>query len=87
MKNGELTLRVGKDQVKFNLYKSMEFLSDINASYMRIDTLIPSQDDFLYDFGKRSPLEQCSTKLLTTSELDCEDLSTTLELIETIHAL
>ena len=38
---GELTLRVGKDQVKFNLYKIMEFPSDVNASCMRIDTLIP----------------------------------------------
>ena len=42
VKSGELTLRVGEDQVKFNLYKSMEFPSDINASCMRINTLIPS---------------------------------------------
>ena len=42
LKSGELTLRVGEYQVKFNLYKSMEFPSDINASCMRIDTLIPS---------------------------------------------
>ena len=26
VKNGELTLRMGEDQVKVNLYKSMEFL-------------------------------------------------------------
>ena len=84
VKNGELTLRVGEDEV---LYKSMEFHSDVNASYMRIDTLIPSQDNLLYDFGKRSPLEQCLTKSLTTAELDCEDLSSILELIETILAL
>ena len=87
VKSKELTLRVGEDQVKFNLYKSMEFPSDINASCMIIDTLIPSQDELLYDFGKRSPLEQCLTKLLTTAEVDYEDLSDTLELIETIHAL
>ena len=87
VKSGELTLRVGEDQVKFNLYKSMEFPSDINASCMRIDTLIPSQDDLLYDFGKRSPLEACLTKSLTTAEVDCEDLSATPELIEIIHAL
>ena len=87
VKMGELTLRVGEDQVKFNLYKSMEFLSNINASCMRINTLIPSQDDLLYDFGKRSPLEACLTKSLTIAEVDCEDLSTTLELIETILTL
>ena len=42
VKREELALRVGKDQVKINLYKSMEFPSNINASCMRIDTLIPS---------------------------------------------
>ena len=42
LKSRELTLRVGEYQVKFNLYKSMEFPSDINESCMRIDTLIPS---------------------------------------------
>ena len=52
MKNGELTLRVGKGQVKFNLYKSMEFPSAENVSCMRIDALIPSHEDVLYDFGK-----------------------------------
>ena len=87
VKSGELTLRVGEGQVKFNLYKSMKFPSDINASCMRIDTLIPSQDDFLYDFGKRSPLEACLTKSLTTVEVNCKDLSAIQELIETILAL
>ena len=42
VKNGELTLRVGEDQVKFNMYENMEFLSAENASCMRIDALIPS---------------------------------------------
>ena len=67
VKNGELTLRVGEDQLKFNLYKSMEFPSTENASCMRIDTLIPSQEDVLYDFGKSCPLEKCLTKSLTTT--------------------
>ena len=42
VKNGELTLRVGDDQEKFNLYKVMNFPSNENTSCMRIDTLIPS---------------------------------------------
>ena len=82
MKNGELTLRVGDDQVKFNLYRSMEFPSDENASCMRIDTLMPSKDEMLYDFGRRSPLEQCLTKSLSTTELDIEDLSSTSKLMK-----
>ena len=87
VKNRELTLRVGEDQVKFNLYKSMGFPSTENASCMRIDALIPLQEDVLYDFGKSSQLEQCLTKSLTTVAIGDEDLSSTQELIETILAL
>ena len=54
---------------------------------MRIDTLIPSQENVLYDFGKSSPLEQCLTKSLTTAAIGGEDLSSISELIETILAL
>ena len=79
VKNGELTLSVGEDQVKFNLYKSMEVQNDVNASCMMIDTLIPCRAELLHDFGKRDPLEQCLTKSLTTLEMDCEDISSSLE--------
>ena len=78
VKNGELTLRVGEDQVKLNLYKSMEFQNDVNASCMRIDTLIPSRVELLHDFEKRDPLEQCLAQSLTTVEKDCEDISSSL---------
>ena len=77
MKNRELTLIVGEDQEKFKLYKSMEFPNDANASCMRIDALIPSRVELLYDFGDRDSLEKCLTKSLTTAELDCEDVSST----------
>ena len=86
VKNGELTLRVGEDQVKFNLYKSMEFQNDVNVSCMRIDTLIPSQVELLHAFGKRDSIEQCLKKSLTTTEMDFEDLSLSPKLIETIMA-
>ena len=86
VKNGELTLRVGEDQVKFNLYKSMEFQNDVNVSCMRIDTLIPSQVELLHDFGKRDSIEQCLKKSLTTTEMDFEDLSLSPKLIKTIMA-
>ena len=54
---------------------------------MRIDTLIPSQEDVLYDFAKSGPLKQCWTKSLTTIAIGDEDLLSTTELIETILAL
>ena len=78
---------MGEDQVKFNMYEIMGFPSTENASCMRIDTMIPSQEDLLYDFGKSSPLEQCLTKSLTTAAIGDEDLSSTMELIKTILAL
>ena len=87
VKDGELTLRVGKDKEKFNMYKSMECPSATNASCMRIDALIPSQEDVLYDFGKNGPLEQCLTKSLTTTSRGGQDLSSTPKLIETILAM
>ena len=41
----------------------------------------------LYDFGERDSLEQCLTKSLTTTKLNCEDVSSSPKLIETILAL
>ena len=40
VKNRELTLIVGDDQVKFNLYQSLKFSDDGKASYMRVYSLI-----------------------------------------------
>ena len=48
VKNGELTLRVSDDQVKFNLYQSLKFVSDDKATCMRIDSLIPSRDGLMH---------------------------------------
>ena len=87
VKNGELVLRVSEDQVKFNMYKSMGFPSTENGSCMRIDALIPSQENVLYDFGKSNPLKQCLTKSLTTIAIGDDNLLSTQELIKTILAL
>ena len=38
VKDGELTLRVGDDQVKFNLYKNLKFYGDDRATCLRIDS-------------------------------------------------
>ena len=50
----------------------MEFPSTENESCMRIDALIPLQEDVLYDFGKSIPLKQCLTKSLTTAAIGDE---------------
>ena len=45
MKNGELTLRVGDEEVKFNLTKIVRFVDDDKGTYMRVDSFIPSIGD------------------------------------------
>ena len=45
VKNGELTLKVGEDHVKFNLYQSLKFSNDAKAICMRVDSLIPLEMD------------------------------------------
>ena len=49
VKDGELTLRVGDDQVTFNLYQSLKFASDDKATCMRIDSLIPTRDGLMHE--------------------------------------
>ena len=67
VKDGELTLRVGDDQVKFNLYQSLKFFGDDKAICTRIDSLIPSRDGLMHEYTNRDPLEET---ILTLKE--CE---------------
>ena len=66
VKNGELTLKVGEDHVKFNLYKSLNFSNDAKAICMRVDNLIPSRDGMIYDIMARESLEDCLIQSLST---------------------
>ena len=75
---------MGEDKVKFNIYKSMKFPDDDNACCMRVNSLIPSPIELVYDFGKRDPLEDCLTKSLTTVELSCEEVSSSPNLTKTV---
>ena len=49
--------------------------------------MIPPRTELIYHFGERDSLEQFLTKSLTTVELDCEAVASTLKVIETILAL
>ena len=87
VKNGELTLRVGKDQVKFNMYQGLKFSNDEKGSCMRVDSLIHSRDGMIYDFMKNDPLGDCLIKSLSTKEWSCEKIATSLDFVETILSL
>ena len=71
-KNEELTLRVGDEEVKFNLTKTVRFADDDKGTCMRVDSLIPSIDDVMHDMIKRDSLEKCSTGSLSTNDLEFE---------------
>ena len=47
MKNGELILRIGDEEVKFNLTKAVRFVDDDKGNCIRVDSFIPSIDDML----------------------------------------
>ena len=61
VKNGELTLRVSDEEVKFNLTKTVRFVNDDKTTCMRINGLIPSINEVLHDMVERDPLEKCLT--------------------------
>ena len=56
MKHGELTLRVGEDEVKFNLTKTIKFTYEDKGTCMRVDSLISSVEEVLQDMAARDPL-------------------------------
>ena len=87
VKYGELPVRVGEEHVKFNLYQSMKLPYEYKASCMRIDSLIPSKSELIYDFMSRDPLEDCLTISLSVKELNCDKIIYDPELVETILSL
>ena len=49
VKNGELTLGVSDEEVKFNLTKTVRFADDEKITCMRVHSLIPSIEEVLHD--------------------------------------
>ena len=72
VKNEELTLRGGDEEVKFNLTKDARFADDEKGTCIRVDGLIPSIDNVLHDMIERDPLEKCLTKSLSLKDSECE---------------
>ena len=59
MKNGELTLRVGDEEVKFKLTKNVRFFDNEKGTCTRGYSLILYVDDVLHDMNEKDPLEKC----------------------------
>ena len=82
-----MTLRVGDEEVKFNLTKNMRFVDDNKGTCMRIDSLILSINDVLHDMIERDPLEKCLTKSLSLKDLEFEHPSIVQEISKTNLAI
>ena len=76
VKNGELTLRVSEEEVKFNPTKTVRFVNDDKKTCMRVDSLIPSIGEVLHDMVKWNDLEKSLTKSLSMADLEFEHAST-----------
>ena len=87
MKNRELTLRVGDEEMKFNLTNNVRFADDEKIDCMRVDSLIPSIDDVLHDMIEGDPLEKFLMESLSLKDLECEHPFAVQEFSETILAI
>ena len=76
MKNGELTLRVGDEEAKFNLTKIVIFANDGKRICIRVDSLIPSISEVLHDMVDQDPFKKCLTESLSMADLKFEHAST-----------
>ena len=54
---------------------------------MRLDSLIPSKSELIYDFMPRYPLGDCFPRSLSLKELDHEEIVSNPELVKTILSL
>ena len=84
VKDGEQTLRMGDDQVKFNLYQNLKISRDDRATCMRIDSLIPSMDKLMHEFMDRDSLEECLVHSLSVEQLKDEKVASNLILVENV---
>ena len=58
VKKGELTLRVGIEEVQFNLNQSLKQPDFEGVHCMRVDEVVPNIQKMKYDFMNQDPLEE-----------------------------
>ena len=75
VENGEISLRVGTEQVKFNLYQNVKSSSDDKTTCMRMDSLIPSREEMIQEYMDRDPLKECLNHSLSMEELKNEQVT------------
>ena len=87
VKKGELTLRVGKEEVHFNLNQSLKQPDFEKGQCMRIDNLIPVSKEQNDSCMNQDPLEKCLLNSLNKENLDWKNLNASEELMEIVLSL
>ena len=82
IKKGELTLRVGTEEVHFNLDQSLKQHDVEKAQHMRIDNMIHVSKE-----RNEDPLKESMLNSLCNENLEKEELEAKAELIEAILSL
>ena len=84
VKKGEFILRVGIEEVHFNLNQSMKLQDFERAHCMRVEDIVSGRQEMMYDFVNQNPLEKCMFKSIDKENLDREQPNASAELIETV---
>ena len=84
MKKGELTLRVGLEEVQLNFNQSLKQPDFEGAQCMRVEYIIPDSEEMMYECMNQDLLEECMLKSIYEESLDREELNASVELVETV---
>ena len=87
VKKEELTLRVGIEEVHFNLNQSLKKPNFEKARCMRIDNVILVSKEHNDSYMNQDSLEECMLNSLIKENLDWENLNAIEELMETVLSL
>ena len=65
----------------------MQLPNEDKANHMRVESLIPSKIELIYNCMPIDPLGDCLTRSLSLKELDCDKIVSDPKQVETILSL
>ena len=87
VKKGELTLRVGKEEVHFNLNQSLKQPNFDNAECKIVQQVVPISPELIYDYIIQNAMKKNEMNFQYIEALDVEYLNSSLEFKETVLSL
>ena len=87
VRKGELTLRVGNEEVPFNLNQSLKKPKFENAEYKNVGKVVPISYELIDDYKNKDSMNENMLNLQYIEDLATEHLDARVELKETILSL